>query len=100
MGGVKWQEQLKSLKAILNDLSTSDKNKVSINVFTDDDNIIYKNRNPSDIDVNTIEFPSGATKFEAVAAFKGALKIMKEFFDKINIHFVYISDGHGVHPKL
>jgi hypothetical protein len=53
---------------------------------------------PHDIDVNTIQFPSGATVYEAVAAFRGGIKVIKDFVGKMNIYFVYISDGHGVHP--
>ncbi len=80
-------------------MSVSKNNKVSINIFTDNHNIIYKNRFANDIDVNAIHFPGGATVYEAVAAFKGAIKVIEDFVGKMNIHFVYISDGHGVHPE-
>lgn len=94
----KWADQLTSLKQILVDLSSSDRNRVSIIVFTDDPLIICENKSASEINVNTIKQPGGASDKEAVAAFSGANSIMTKYADVMNLHFVYISDGHGVHP--
>jgi hypothetical protein len=47
----------------------------------------------------SFHFPGGATKYEAVAAFKGAISIMEETGLDINTHFIYLSDGHGVYPE-
>jgi hypothetical protein len=71
---------------------------VSIIVFTDDPIYICENHEASSFDVNTINFPGGATKYEAVAAFTGGNTIMRKFCETMNQHFVYISDGHGDYP--
>jgi hypothetical protein len=69
----KWDDQINQLAQILSELGKNMKNKVSINIFTDDPNIIVKRQYAADIYPKSFAFPGGATVYEAVAAFKGAI---------------------------
>ncbi len=95
----KWNDQINQLQQILSELGKNLNNKVSINVFTDDPNIIVKRQYAADVYPKSFQFPSGATVYEAVAAFKGAIQIMRETGLDMTTHFIYLSDGHGVYPE-
>ena len=64
MNGNPWKDQLKSLKAILNDLSKSDQNLVSIIVFASNYQVFCNSKMASKIDVSTIPYPRGGTSFK------------------------------------
>lgn len=96
MQGTKWAEQIDSLKKILVDLSGSPNNHVSIIVFESKAAIYCENREASSINVHGIQFPDGGT--EPSAAFGKANQVMTCYSGKMNLYFVYISDGDGPHP--
>ena len=64
MEGDPWKDQLKSLKVILNDLSKSDQNLISIVVFDSNYQVFCNSKMASKIDVSTIPYPGGLTSFK------------------------------------
>lgn len=91
MNGVKWREQLDSLRKILSDLSSNPSNHVSIVVFDSRATVFCENRGASSINVNAIQYPGGGTS--AAEAFNQANVIMKRYLARMSLHFVYLSDG-------
>jgi uncharacterized protein YegL len=96
MEGEAWENQVKSLRTILTELSSNPHNHVSIIVFASDVTVICENHEASSINVNTIKFPGGNTN--TPAAFGAANTIMSNYVEEMNLYFTYISDGEGPHP--
>lgn len=48
--------------------------------------------------MNTIAFPGGGTTFGA--AFNGAIQVMSSIVTKMNLSFIFISDGCAEYPTL
>ena len=91
MKGNPWNEQLKQLKSILNDLSINRNNMVSIVVFDSNFRIEIKNQLASRVDIQKIRFTGGGTSFSE--ALKGAFECLRDDIGKKYLNLVMISDG-------
>lgn len=59
----KWNDQILQITNILAELGKSPANKVSINIFTDDPNVIVKRQLADKVYPKSFHFPGGASVY-------------------------------------